>query len=968
MENALIDLNEQLEGSLYWDKLHKTIYGTDASVYRRTPTAVAYPKNTSDLKKLILFSGAHHIGLIPRAAGTSLAGQVVGEGIIVDTSKHFTSILDLDVENKIVRLQPGVIRDELNQYLRPHGLFFGPNTSTSNRCMIGGMVGNNSSGTTSIKYGVTRDKVIALELLLSDGSLVRFEPLNKQQWKEKCGATGLEGEVYRLLNKRLQEQSLRHSIKQEFPKADIHRRNTGYAVDALLENEVFSKEGKINVCQLICGSEGTLGLITEVTLALDKLPPAHFALVAAQYHSVTACLNDVKPVMEHGLYTCEMMDKVILDCTKQNKTYAPMRFFIEGDPRAVLLLELRAETQDALAAAIEKLQQTLKEQGRAYTAPALRGQEVQMAMDLRKAGLGLLGNMVGDDKAVACIEDTAVSLDDLSAYIADFETLMKNFDQEVVYYAHAGAGELHLRPILNLKTDDGQQQFREITTAVAELVKHYQGSFSGEHGDGIVRAEFLREQVGEEVFLFLKDIKSTFDPNNIFNPGKITDAWPMDEKLRYSQHGAVAEPDTFYDFSDSGGILHLAENCNGSGDCRKTEHTAGTMCPSYHATRDEKDTTRARANALREVLTNNQAPNRFDDPVLKEAMALCLGCKGCSSECPSNVDMALVKSEFEYQNRKAGQGKSTDGFFGKSSAANAWGQKLRPISNLALRIPMIANTIKKSKGIHPKRSLPKFSSYTLTNRLYSPVKQNLSKIKEVLLYVDELTRSFDGDLAKDALELLLALGYQVRVCGHLDSARALISKGYLEEAKHEVLKNIAYLKAHLHEEVALVGIEPSALLGFRDEFRLLVDTGQWEARFQEQALLFEEFIQQEWKAGIISTAQFNDSSFKLKVHQHCHQKALGLPAATFDMLNIPQNYSPTLIPSGCCGMAGSFGFEQEHFDVSMKIGELRLFPAVRKAKADTIIVANGTSCRHQILDGTTRDALHPITVLKEALL
>lgn len=968
MDKPLKELQGLLDGELFTDRLHRTIYATDASVYRKVPRAVAYPKNTADLRILLDFAHTHGWSLTPRAAGTSLAGQTVGEGIIVDISRHFTSILDLDTQNRTVTVQPGVIRDELNQYLQPHGLFFGPNTSTSNRCMIGGMVGNNSSGTTSIKYGVTRDKVVSMEVMLTDGRIVHLGALDKSTWEEKCSQPGIEGRVYSILQTRLSDPEIQRNIRLEFPKPDIHRRNTGYALDALLDSELFGGNDTTNLCKLICGSEGTLALVTAVTLALDPVPPTHVAMIVPQYHSISDCLEDVKPVMQHDLYACEMMDKVILDCTAQNKTYAPMRFFIEQDPKAVLLLEVRAHSEEELDEAVSALSATLKVGNRAYVAPVLYGEQIHMAMELRKAGLGLLGNMVGDKKAVACIEDTAVSLEDLTRYIADFESLMEDFGQQVVYYAHAGAGELHLRPILNLKTTKGVQDFRAITTAVSGLVKRYRGSLSGEHGDGIVRAEFLKEQIGVQLFDLLKEIKNTFDPDNILNPGKITDAWPMDRHLRYSEKGLVEEPDTFYDFSDSGGILHLAENCNGSGDCRKTEHTGGTMCPSYQASREEKDTTRARANALREVLTNNEASNRFASEDLKQVLDLCLGCKGCSSECPSNVDVALMKSEFEYQARKAGMGKASDQLFGKSGKLHNIGRQLRPISNWILGQEWLAGFIKKQAGIHPDRSLPKYSTYTLKNKVYSPVYQNKSKIDKLILYVDEFTRNFDGEIAQDALDVLLALGYTVQVCGHLESARALISKGYLEEAKAAVLKNMAYMNDHLNDSAILVGIEPSAILGFRDEFPRLVGADHWDQRFSRQAMLFEEFIQHQWKEGHISSEQFTQAPRSLKVHKHCHQKALGYPAATFDMLNLPTNYTPVLIPSGCCGMAGSFGFEQDHYQLSINIGELRLFPAVRKASQHTIIVANGTSCRHQIADGTGREALHPISILKQALI
>ncbi len=644
-ENKLEQLSKTLSGTLHWDSLHKHLYATDASVYRMLPLAVAYPKDEADLIRLIHFATTHQAGLIPRAAGTSLAGQCVGEGIVVDVSKHFTSILDLDVDKMQVRVQPGVIRDELNQYLQPFGLFFGPNTSTSNRCMLGGMVGNNSSGTTSIRYGVTRDKVVALKALLSDGSKVEFRELNPEEVANKVEEQTFEGKIYKNLINELKNSDIVENIVKEFPRPEIHRRNTGYAVDSLLEMAPLSSgTGPFNLSKLLCGSEGTLALTTEITLQLDRLPPPKAAMIVPHYSTLEDSLSDVAPVMKHPLFMCEMMDKVILDCTKNNLEHLENRFFVEGDPAALLMLEVRADSSRALEERIEEVLNGLKARGTCYASPVLRGGDIAKAIALRKAGLGLLGNMVGDKKAVACIEDTAVALPDLKNFIGEFTAIMESYQQNAVYYAHAGAGELHLRPILNLKDSGDVGLFRKITTDVAHLTKKYRGSFSGEHGDGIVRAEFIPLMIGEENYDLLKRIKSSFDPQGIFNPGKIVDAYPMDQALRYTPDRREPEVETLLDFGDSQGILRATERCNGSGDCRKTAQMPGGMCPSYHATRNEKDTTRARANALREMLTAPLKGNPFNRPELKEVFDLCLSCKACARECPSNVDVATLKA------------------------------------------------------------------------------------------------------------------------------------------------------------------------------------------------------------------------------------------------------------------------------------------------------------------------------------
>lgn len=975
IEEKLQNFQKYFEGEVFTDSLHRSIYATDASVYRKIPSAVAYPSSVEGIKELIRFAGSEKIGLIPRAGGTSLAGQCVGEGIVVDISKHFTRIKNFDPRAMTVTVDPGVIRDELNRFLEPHGLFFSPNTSTSNRCTIGGMVGNNSSGTTSIQYGVTRDKVIRIKAILSDGEEVIFEPLTKEEFMVKTELKTLEGSIYREIFSQLASSENRISIENEFPKKEIHRRNTGYAIDSLINTSVFTDSNElINLCSLITGSEGTLAFITEITLQLDPLQPKFAAVIAPHYDSLNNCLSDVVIAMQHNLFTCEMMDDVILDCTKNNKTYAEYRDFVVRNPKAVLLLELRSEDQQDLEEQIQKLLESLKSSEYSYTAPILRAEKITQAVELRKAGLGLLGNMVGDKKAVACIEDTAVALEDLPEYIKEFSKLMDAYHQSAVYYAHAGAGELHLRPILNLKEGEDVVHFRNITTDVAKLCKKFKASFSGEHGDGIVRGEFIPFMIGEANYEILKHIKSAFDPDNIFNPGKIVDPLPMDESLRYVPDRAEPEIKTFMRFDDYQGIHRLAENCNGSGDCRKTENSKGAMCPSYQATRNEKDTTRARANMLREVLTNNTAANKFDSEELKEVLDLCLSCKACASECPSNVDIAVAKTEFLYQYYQTHKPSFSTRLFANSSKLYRLASRIPRLSNAVFRSPFLSKVVKKAGGIHPDRSLPLVSintfDYTTNssgNEIYSNNKLDSSKIKRVYLFVDEFINYMESDIAKDAFDLLSGLGYSVIPITKLDSARAMISKGFLKEAKAEIDKNIAFLKGKISEENALIGIEPSAILSFRDEYLRLADDVTAAKTIAENTFLIEEFLASEMEKGMIKKEQFTKTSRKIKIHVHCHQKSLSSQKVTFDILNFPENYAPTIIPAGCCGMAGSFGMEKEHYEVSMKIGELVLFPAVRKTPKDVVIVTNGTSCRHQILDGTGRKTLHPITVLKEAL-
>lgn len=975
MTKQLQDFQKNFNGEFFYDSLHTSLYATDASVYRKMPLAVAYPKSERGIKQLVAFAEINGTSLIPRTAGTSLAGQCVGNGIVVDVSKHFTKILSLDIEKRTVTLQPGVIRDELNDYLKPFGLFFGPNTSTSNRCMIGGMVGNNSSGTTSIQYGVTRDKVLRLRTILSDGSETIFEPLSKDEFLKKTKLISLEGKIYETLYTALISEEVQNEIKKEFPKPEIHRRNTGYAVDSLLKTSVFGDfDEEINLCKLLSGSEGTLAFTTEITLQLDGLPPKFTAMVATHYETLETCLNDVVVAMKHNLHTCEMMDNVILDCTKQNKTYEPYRFFVQGNPKAILLLELKSDSEKDLERQLKYLLESLNISKNSYHNPVLRGEEINMALELRKAGLGLLGNMVGDKKAVACIEDTAVALEDLPNYIGEFSALMKKYDQQAVYYAHAGAGELHLRPILNLKEREGVEYFRKITTDVALLCKKYKGSFSGEHGDGIVRGEFIPLMIGTKNYELLQRIKAAFDPKNIFNPGKIVDVFKMDESLRYEVNRQEPQIETLMDFSDSEGILRLAEKCNGSGDCRKTENAVGTMCPSYHATKNEKDTTRARANTLREVLTNNDAVNKFNSKELKEVFDLCISCKACASECPSNVDISTAKAEFLYQYNNANGVSFSNKLFGKSTKLNKIASKFPMASNWFFSNGFTSNIIKNIGNVHPNRSLPKVSIRCFSDIIQSNKNQIITAytiqrktIKNILLFVDEFSNYLDAEIALDAFLLLTGLGYKVTVIDTLDSGRALISKGFLEEAKMEANKNIVFLKEKVAENAPLIGIEPSAILSFRDEYLRLTDDKIATENISKNTFLIEEFLASEIQKGNITADHFTTQEKQIKIHSHCHQKSLSNQKVTFDILNLPKNYKPTLISSGCCGMAGSFGYEKEHYDISMKVGELKLFPSIRKSSEETIIAANGTSCRHQILDGTGRKALHPVTILKNAL-
>ena len=961
-DKKLQELQGRLNGSLVYDDLHKALYATDASVYRKIPLAVAFPKDEKDLQLLIEFATQNKVTLIPRTAGTSLAGQCVGDGIVVDVSKHFTNIIAFDELNKTITVEPGVVRDELNLFLKPFGLFFGPNTSTSNRCMIGGMVGNNSSGSTSIRYGVTRDKVLQIDGVLSDGSLVCFKELTSKEFKLKTHEQSLEGKIYASIYNELSQEQVQQEIKSQFPKPSIHRRNTGYAVDELLASDLFGGlEATINIAKLLSGSEGTLVFSTAITLQLDIVQPKESVIVASHFKSIKESLKATVLAMNHELFACELMDKVILDCTKNNREHSKNRFFIQGDPEAILMFEVSANSIEEAQNKADKLIADLDNNNFGYHHPKIIGEDIKRMFDLRKAGLGLLGNIIGDKKAVACIEDTAVDLNDLPNYIEEFTKIMDKYQQKAVYYAHAGAGELHLRPILNLKKSEDVSLFRKITTETAQLVKKYGGSFSGEHGDGIVRAEFIPLMIGETNYQLLRRIKKTFDPNNIFNQGKITDAFPMDKSLRYDIDRNEPEIKTIQDFSDNQGILKLAEKCNGSGDCRKPASAGGAMCPSYRATKDEKDTTRARANTLREFLTNSEQANKFNHQELKEVFDLCLSCKACASECPSNVDVAALKSEFLYQYQEENGYSFRNSMFANNVKYNKIGSLVPGLTNLVLNTYLTKSIM----GISLKRSIPKLTPKTL--KAWYKKQTHSSSQKIVYIFCDEFTNFYDAEIGKDTISVLKRLGYNPTFINHPESGRSFISKGFLKEAKALANENVSIFKELITEETPLVGIEPSAILTFRDEYIRLADDVNSATVISKNTFTIEEFILKEFESGNIRTNQFSAEEKLVKIHGHCHQKALSSTHATFSILNIPKNYKPTIMNTGCCGMAGSFGYEKEHYKVSMQVGEDTLFPKIRNTSKNIEIVAAGTSCRHQIYDGTKRIAKHPITVLREAL-
>ncbi|NID12005.1 FAD-binding and (Fe-S)-binding domain-containing protein [Fibrivirga algicola] len=970
------------EGDFFSDSTYRTLYATDASAYREMPLAVTMPKSVADLKALIQLARERQVSLIPRTAGTSLAGQVVGAGIVVDVSKHFTKILEINPDERWVRVQPGVVRDELNLFLKPYGLYFGPETSTANRAMIGGMVGNNSCGSNSVVYRATREHTLSVKALLSDGSEVEFS--SQSAWdftkavgeaSRKNGSATLADQILLKTNAMLASPVNQQEIRSHFPKASIERRNTGYALDELLNCEPFTPGGEaFNFCKLIAGSEGTLCFMTEIKLNLVPLPPKEQGLVCVHCHSIDESLRATLVALKYKPQAVELIDDIILERADSNPEQRKNSFFVQKTPTdgfpIILVVDLSKPTREEIEVTAADMEAEMRAAGLGYHYPLLFGEDTKKIWTLRKAGLGLLGNLPGDEKAVAVIEDTAVDVRDLPDYIREFNEILKTHNMASVHYAHAGSGELHLRPIINLKTAEGHRQFRMIAEEIATLVKKYNGSLSGEHGDGRLRGEFIPQMVGEHNYELMRQVKQLWDPEGIFNRGKIVDTPPMDTYLRYEADQQTPDFQTYFRYNNQT-VLQHAEQCNGSGDCRKTEVSGGTMCPSYMATRNEKDTTRGRANILREMLTRSPKENRFDHEEIKQVYDLCLSCKACKSECPSNVDVAKLKAEFLQHYYDANGVPIRSRLIANFARLSGLASYVPWAWNAVLGTSSLRRVANRLVGFHPDRTMPLMHSTTVKKWFagWKTPGTLPTSAKKVHLFCDEFTNFNDVEVGQKAVMLLERLGYDVILPAHGESGRAALSKGMLKYAKTLAERNIRDLQDIINDQTPLVGLEPSAILTFRDEYPDLVDASLAEAarELAKHALTFEEFIARELDAKLIDPTLFTDEKRLIKLHGHCQQKAVSSLVPSKRILSLPKNYTVEIIPSGCCGMAGSFGYEKEHYDVSMQVGELVLLPTVRQQPADVIIAAAGTSCRHQIHDGAQRTAKHPAEILYEAL-
>ena len=1016
--------------TIHTDPLHRIAYATDASAYREIPQGVAFPENEQDIVYLIETARERKTHLIPRAGGTSIAGQVVGSGIVVDISKHFKKILEINKEERWARVQPGVVLDELNLALEPYGLFFSPETSTSNRCCIGGMFGNNSCGSHSLIYGSTRHHVLEVRGVLCDGSIEIFKTYTIKELEERFGHrfwetdhnTVIQNIYAQLIRWALNENTI-HLIEENYPDKSLRRRSCGYAIDEVIEDLHNTakplEERTINLCKVLAGSEGTLAFITEIKVDLDPLPPKEKMVVCAHCDTLQKSFLGNLVALKFNPSAVELMDRNILELSKQNVEQQKNRFFVQGDPAAILIVELRGETREEIDALADKLEHALihNDEHLVYACSRVYGSEISKVWSLRKAGLGLLTGMKGDAKPIGVIEDTAVAPEKLPAYMADFAKMLEELDLSCVYHAHISTGELHLRPIINIKEAEGKRKFREVAYQTALLVKKYKGSLSGEHGDGRLRGEFIQLLYGDQVYGLMQDLKCCWDPLQVFNLHKIVDTLPMDSMLRFDvgQQYAIEKElgrsalrqaqgpkgsGTYYNWkaafdeckvegaTGAKNQLHALmcsiEQCNGAGDCRKSNLIGGTLCPAFKVSGDETKATRARANVLREILTRGWESDAFtqainkDKSILKseelaEVLDSCLACKGCRSECPSNVDMTRLRSEILQQKYDISGMPLRSFAVSRMATVEQFGHIVWPLYNLFASWKFSSDIIKHIIKFATERDIPTLSRVTMRKAVQRECRKhhgNATKGK-VFLFADEFTNFQEAELGLTFAKLLLQLGYKVEIPKHVESGRAALSKGNLKLAKKFVLKNVNLLKNKISEETPLVGIEPSCILSFRDEYPDLVPA---ELRSQAQqlgrnALLFDEFIMREVAAGRISSDDFKTDAVEIWLHGHCHQKALVGTEKTVQAFKLLSGAKVHVIPSGCCGMAGSFGYEKEHYKTSLAIGEMVLFPAIRKAIENNtnitpvIVSAPGTSCRQQILDGTGVHAVHPVEIL-----
>ncbi len=945
------ELRRALDGDVRFDPYSRLLYSTDASMYQVEPVGVVIPRHAEDVHAAVEIAARHGAALLPRGGGTSLTGQTVNEAVVLDFSRHMNRLLEVNAEEGWARVEPGLVQDELNQHVRPLGLLFGPDTSTSNRATLGGMIGNNSGGAHSIAYGLTIGHVLEVTGLLADGSRIVLGEARPGVFEAKARLDSAEGRVYREVA-RIRERYA-EDIRRRYPRH--WRRACGYSLDELV------KDGPLSLARLVVGSEGTLLTIVEAKVRLVPRPK-RTALDVIHYREIQEALESSQAILETGPYAVELTDRMILDLARNNIEHSKRMAFIQGDPGAILIVEYAGESDAEVKGKVEALEALRARAGFGYAAHVAHdAAEQQSIWKLRKAGLGLLLGTRGDAKPIAFVEDTAVDPKHLAEFVPRFRAIMAKHGAEGAYYGHCSVGCLHIRPLINLKTSRGLEQVDAIARDIFDMVLEYGGVVSSEHGDGRARSPFLERVFGPEVFQAFRDLKHAFDPLNRMNPGNLVDSPGLTRHLRYGPAYTTWEPPTLLDFSEPGGFAAAVEMCNGVGVCRKT--IEGTMCPSYMATRDEEHSTRGRANALRAVLSGKVPAADFTGQRLHEVMDLCLECKACKAECPSNVDMAKMKYEFLRHYHAARGVPLRARLFGRIGALSWWGSRLAPVSNWLASAPAARVFMEKALGIDRRRPLPGFARETFTDWFDRRRPRREAPRGSVLLFHDTFTTFNAPEIGRAAVEVLEAAGHRVELADRRCCGRPLISKGMLEEARRNAAFNVARLHPFVARGVPVIGLEPSCLLTLRDEYVDLLRSD--EARLvARSAFLLEEFLVRERGRGL--ALSFRDGARRALLHGHCHQKALAGTGPTVEALRWA-GYEVAESDSGCCGMAGAFGFEREHYDLSVAIGERRLAPAVRAAEAGTVVVAPGISCRQQIEHLTGRRAMHPAEALSQAL-
>ena len=961
------DLEAAIEGEVRFDAISRALYSTDASVYQIQPLGVVAVKSRDDVVRTVTICAKHRCPLTMRGGGTSQAGQAIGSGLIVDTSKYFNRVLEVNPVERWARVEPGVVLDELNAALRPHGLRFAPDISTASRATVGGMMANNSAGARSVLYGKTIDHVLEQHVVLADGSLAHFRPLDRRELDELCARDSREAMCYREVRRIVCENVA--EIGRRYPK--VLRRVGGYNLDALVDACAAHDPAPFNMAKLMVGSEGTLGVVLEATIALVPLP-AFKAVLAIQFADLLEALAATPVILTHRPSAIEVMDRFILDHTRQSAALERLkRTFIEGDPAALLCVEFYTDAKEDLPPRLDALERDLAARGFGYRYHRALDQAAQSAIwSLREAALGLSMAMKGDAKSLSFVEDTAVAPERLRAYIDNFLQMIRRHDTTAGVYAHASVGCLHVRPVINLKTEAGVRQFEAIASESADLVLAYGGALSGEHGDGLVRSCFMERMFGSVLYEAFRDIKHTFDPDGILNPGKIVDAPPLTDNLRYGPAYRSVQPVTFFDYSEHGGLPGAVEMCSGLGACRKV--LDGTMCPSYMATREETHSTRGRANVLRLAMSGRIGEAGLGDEGVRQVLDLCLECRACKAECPVGVDVARFKSEFlaDYWRRHGTPVRAH--MLGHVHQVSRWGSRLAPLSNAVARSGPVRWLNERLFGMDRRRVLPAWASPAFTRTFHQHRRDQRRTADRphptVALFNDTFTNYYSPAIGMAGVQVLESAGLDVELAPLSCCGRPLISQGLLAAARRQAALSVERLYPLAERGVPIVFFEPSCLSAILEDVPSLLrgDAQRRALRVADRSVLFEEFLESECEAGHVRL-DLGAGPSRVLLHGHCHQKAGGRLAPAKALLSRIPGATVVDLDAGCCGMAGSFGYAREHFEVSRAIGERRLFPAARSLQNGAVLVASGTSCRQQLADFTGTRALHAAELIRSLI-